>query len=101
MTLLTSDQIDERLRTLPGWTLCDRAIARRFSFASFRDAIAFIVRLGFDAEAADHHPDLTVSGRRVVVSYSTHSAGGLTPRDFDCAAGAERVAASMTASVLE
>ena len=45
-----------------------------------------------DSEAADHHPDLTINYRRVTVSYSTHSEGGLTHKDFDGARMADRKA---------
>ena len=55
-----------------------------------RKAVAFIVRLGFAAEAADHHPDLLVNYKRVTVTYSTHSEGGLTDKDFAGRARAPR-----------
>jgi pterin-4a-carbinolamine dehydratase len=41
--------------------------------------------LGFVSEAADHHPDLTVTYKRVAVALSTHSAGGITAKDFELA----------------
>ena len=53
---------------------------------AFPDAVAFVVRLGFDAEAADHHPDILVNYKRVTLTYTTHSEGGLTEKDFDGAA---------------
>ena len=61
----------------------DNALVRQFTFPSFPDAIAFVTRLAFDAEAADHHPDLTVQYKRVTVTWSTHSEGGVTAKDFD------------------
>jgi 4a-hydroxytetrahydrobiopterin dehydratase len=82
----------ERLNGLPGWTLSGKAIQRQFIFAGFADALAFVTRLGFDAEAADHHPDIVVNYRRVTLSYSTHSAGGLTEKDFAGAAAADTLA---------
>ena len=48
-------------------------------------AIAFVVRIGFFAECADHHPDLDVRWKRVRVALSTHDAGGLTEKDLDLA----------------
>ena len=63
------------------------AIRRKFTFAGFPDAVAFVVRLGFDAEAADHHPDILINYKRVTLTYTTHSEGGLTEKDF---AGAAR-----------
>ena len=54
-----------------------------------------MVRLGFIAEAADHHPDILVSYKRVTLTYSTHSEGGLTVKDFDGADAASALAAEM------
>ena len=59
------------------------AIHRQFTFDGFASAIAFVVRIGFEAEAADHHPDILISGyKKVTVTFSTHSAGGITEKDF-------------------
>lgn len=85
MALLTDDEISERLGALPGWERSGTEIHRRFDLPSFADAIAFVVRVGFLAEAAKHHPDLDLRYRTVQVALSTHSAGGLTPDDFDLA----------------
>ena len=81
------------LAELPGWELHDSAIRRVFLFGGFPEAVGFVVRLGFEAEAADHHPDMLISYKRVMVTYSTHSAGGLTEKDFDGADAANRLAA--------
>ena len=94
MALLTEPEIDERLRGLSGWTREGQQIRKQFAFASFPDAIAFLTRLAFDAEQVDHHPDVTVNYRRVTLVYSTHSEHGLTAKDFDGAATADRVAAA-------
>ncbi len=59
--------------------------------------MAFIVRLGFAAEAVDHHPDLLVNYKRVTVTYSTHSEGGLTEKDFAGAQEATSLAMTMGA----
>ena len=60
--------------------------------ASFPDAIAFVVRIGFFAEQADHHPDLDVRWRKVKVALTTHDAGGLTQKDVDLATRIEGAA---------
>ena len=75
------------------WTREGDAIRRQFTFASFPDAIAFATRLAFDAEAADHHPDVAINYKRVTLTYSTHSEGGLTKNDVDGARTADRIAA--------
>ena len=93
MAKIAADEARRRLQELPGWELAGDSIRRQFTFAGFPDAIAFIVRLGFAAEAADHHPDLLVNYKRVTVTYSTHSEGGLTGKDFAGAETAERLKA--------
>jgi 4a-hydroxytetrahydrobiopterin dehydratase len=94
MKLSTSD-IDVRLSSLPGWSRQGDALTRQFTFKGFPDAIAFVTRLAFDAEAADHHPDLQVSYKRVTVTWSTHSEGGVTEKDFEGARQADAVAAAL------
>jgi 4a-hydroxytetrahydrobiopterin dehydratase len=81
------------LKALTGWTLAGDAITKRYTFAGFPEAVAFVGRLVPGAEAADHHPDITINYKRVTLNYSTHSEGGLTMKDFDGAAMADRVAA--------
>jgi 4a-hydroxytetrahydrobiopterin dehydratase len=85
-------EAQQRLKALAGWELHEASIRRTFTFAGFPDALAFVVRLGFDAEAADHHPDILVSYKRVTLTYTTHSEGGLTDKDFAGAAAASTLA---------
>ncbi len=80
------------LQTVDGWTLEGDAIKKTFTFQDFVAAIAFVNRLAPEAEAADHHPDILVQYKRVTLTYSTHSAGGLTLKDFAGAAMADRIA---------
>jgi 4a-hydroxytetrahydrobiopterin dehydratase len=89
---IANDDAQRRVRELPGWELQTDAITREFTFAGFPEAVAFVVRLAFAAEAVDHHPDLLINYKRVRVTYSTHSAGGLTEKDFTGAAGATPIA---------
>jgi 4a-hydroxytetrahydrobiopterin dehydratase len=95
MKLQTQD-IETRLRDVPGWSLDGDGISKQFTFPSFPDAIAFVTRLAFDAEAADHHPDLVVNYRRVTVRWSTHSEGGVTEKDFNGVKQAEAAASRAT-----
>ena len=87
MGTLNSDAIREKLTALPGWELSGNSIRRTFTFKDFAEAVSYIVRLGFAAEVADHHPDIAITSyKKVTLTYSTHSEGGLTEKDF---AGAE------------
>jgi 4a-hydroxytetrahydrobiopterin dehydratase len=92
---LTHAQIEKLPDRLPGWTVEDKALSKQFTFPAFPDAVAFVTRLAFDAEAADHHPDLQLSYRRVTVTWSTHSADALTEKDV---AGAEQTEAIIRTS---
>ena len=92
MALLSREEIDRRLKELRGWTLEGNAIKKQFVFAGFPQAVAFVTRLAPGAEAADHHPDITINYRRVTLVYSTHSEGGLTGKDFDGAKMADACA---------
>ena len=94
---LSHADIDEKLTHMSHWTLEGDAILRRLTFRSFPDAIVFVTRLAFSAEAADHHPDLLVSYKKVTVTWSTHSAGGVTTKDFDGAKESDRIAAELGA----
>jgi 4a-hydroxytetrahydrobiopterin dehydratase len=92
MPRLTDAEIAEHLKAVPAWTRDGDRIRREFTWPTFADAVAFIVRAGFDAEAADHHPDIAVHYRRVTLTFWTHSEGGLTAKDFAGAAAADRIA---------
>jgi 4a-hydroxytetrahydrobiopterin dehydratase len=70
----------------PDWREEDGALVREFEFASFAEAIRFVDRLAEAADAANHHPDIDVRYRRVLVRWTTHSAGGITDRDHELAA---------------
>jgi len=69
-----------------GWREEDDALVREFELESFPAAIEFVRRLANLAERENHHPDIDIRYRRVVVRWSTHSAGGVTDRDRDMAA---------------
>ena len=89
---LSRTEAEERVKSLTGWALDGDAIRKQFTFANFPEAIAFVDRLAPEAEAADHHPDILINYKRVTLTYSTHSEGGLTDKDFDGAATADGLA---------
>ena len=89
---LSRSDAELRLKTLNGWVLVGDAIRKEYTFAGFPAAVAFVDRLAPEAEAADHHPDILINYKRVTLTYSTHSEGGLTVKDFAGAAAADRIA---------
>ena len=92
MTTLSHVDAERWLQTVDGWIRDGDAIRKTFTFPDFVAAIAFVNRLAPEAEAADHHPDILVQYKRVTLTYSTHSAGGLTLKDFAGAAMTDRIA---------
>ena len=92
MPKLGASEIEQRMKSVNGWTREGDAIRKQFTFADFLQAIAFVNRLAPEAEKADHHPDILISYKRVTLTYSTHSEGGLTEKDFVGAATADRLA---------
>lgn len=91
MALLTDAELTAGLDRLPGWTRRDRQIEKVMTFPSFPDVVAFLVRVAFEAERVDHHPDVAIHYRRLTVTYWTHSEGGVTQKDLDGAATIERL----------
>jgi 4a-hydroxytetrahydrobiopterin dehydratase len=90
---MTHEEAITRMRELTEWTLEGQSIRKQFVFKGFPEAVNFVTRLVPHAEAADHHPDIAINYKRVTLTYTTHSAGGLTPKDFDGARMADQVAA--------
>ena len=84
--------IEERLRQLPGWFHEGESIRRVYETDGWPTTLMLVNAIGFRAEAADHHPDLTVSWGRVTVALSTHSAKGITDKDFELARQCDEVA---------
>jgi 4a-hydroxytetrahydrobiopterin dehydratase len=82
---LSDEEVAAALASLPAWQREGDEIVKTFACPSFADAIAFVVRIGFFAEQADHHPDLDIRWRNVRVALTTHDAGGLTQLDVDLA----------------
>lgn len=96
MARLTESEITQLLEKLSGWERIGEALEGIFGFAGFADAVTFVVRVGFEAEAADHHPDIRINYKRVTLTYSTHSESGLTAKDFAGARAATAIAAAIS-----
>ncbi len=82
MDLLTQEQITDRLAEVPGWARQGDAIVHVQTLAGFAAAMLYVTAVGYLAEAADHHPDILIQWNKVTLTLSTHSAGGLTAKDF-------------------
>lgn len=78
---LVDAEIALALEGLPGWNRDGDAIVRKYKFADFTHAFAFMTRVALLAEKADHHPEWSNVYNRVEVRLTTHDAHGLTARD--------------------
>lgn len=85
MPSLSSTELRSRLASLPGWVSDAPAISRTYECSSFPEAMAFAGRVAAYAESVDHHPDLLISYKKVTVTWSTHSEGGVTEKDMAAA----------------
>lgn len=94
MANLADADIQEALSELPGWTYDGKRISKEFGFPTFMEAIAFINRIAEAAESADHHPDLENHYTKVLVSFRSWDADGVTRRDLRMAAATEEAASA-------
>ena len=85
-------ELADRLRALPGWYAGDGCIGRVYKTDGWPITLMLTNAIGYLSEAADHHPDLLVTWGRLTVTLSTHSAGGITDKDFELARRIEEVA---------
>ena len=85
--LLDDAEIDRQLAELPDWNRVpeERAITATYELADFATALAFVNRVGDEAEQMNHHPDIDIRWNKVTLALSTHSEGGLTQLDFELA----------------
>jgi len=82
---LSSREVDIALRDLRGWNRQEGGLRRRFRRANFADAIAFVNEIARLAEELEHHPDIDIRYRNVIVFLTTHDVGGVTQLDLDLA----------------
>ena len=82
---LNDESIDGWLKGRKGWRRSGHSLIKSFDFLSFRDAIVFVNRVAGIADDIDHHPDIDVRYSTVLISLTTHSAGGLTDKDLKLA----------------
>lgn len=79
---LTAEEIEQQLTALDGWKWEGDEISKSYQFGDFKESMAFVNKVADEAEAMDHHPDILINYNRVNLTLSTHSAGGLTEKDF-------------------
>ena len=85
MSILTSEMVQEALRSLPHWELEGKEMVRHYQFPDFAAAMVFVNQVAEKAEAADHHPDIDIRYNKVRLALISHDQGGLTQRDMKMA----------------
>jgi 4a-hydroxytetrahydrobiopterin dehydratase len=85
--ILNEDELAAATKALGGWSIEGKTLKRRWEFANFADALAFVNRVGELADAADHHPDITFGWGYCEIALTTHDRGGIT--DVDTAVAAQ------------
>lgn len=79
---LSEAEVNAHLGKTDGWARQGDEIFKTYTLTSFPAALVFVSTVGHLAEAVDHHPDILVKYKKVTLTLSTHSAGGLTEKDF-------------------
>ena len=86
MSLLSKEEINQKLNKVNAWILEGNQIAKQFQLKDFAKALEFVNKIGEKAEEMDHHPDIFIhSWNKVKITISTHSEGGITAKDFQLA----------------
>ncbi len=89
--VMSLGEISRRMQRLKDWNLENNAIVKDFEFGDFKEAIAFVNKVGEIAEKNNHHPDIVINYNRVRLTLTTHEEAGLTSRDFDTAEEIDKV----------
>ena len=85
MEKLNEAEVERELADTPGWERAGDSIVRTLKFKDFKEAMAYVNRVAEVAEELNHHPDIAIRWNTVVLTQTTHAAGGLTEHDFHLA----------------
>ncbi|RPI13446.1 MAG: 4a-hydroxytetrahydrobiopterin dehydratase [Ignavibacteriae bacterium] len=89
---LSDEEILEKLKALNGWEFREKSIKKCYKTASYPVTMGFITAIGGVAQRLNHHPDyILMKYMEIEVSFSTHSAGGVTQKDIDIAIEIDKI----------
>ncbi len=91
MPVLSASEISNKLGRLNGWYLDKDAIRKDWTFEDFNAALSFINKIGGLAEEHNHHPEVFNIYNKVSLRFNTHSANGITIKDFIIAEDIDRL----------
>jgi len=75
-----------------GWKVEGKSIVKTFTTKNFPQTMALVSGICGLCQQYDHHPDyLTMKYAEVKVSFSTHTAGGITEKDIKIAGDIENL----------
>jgi len=85
-------ELQNLMKAVPQWTVVnEHHLQREFKFPDFRQALAFVNRVGNLAEEQGHHPDILLAWGKAEITLWTHKIDGLTESDFIMAAKIDRL----------
>jgi 4a-hydroxytetrahydrobiopterin dehydratase len=89
---LAGEELENLAKEVPRWKVVNRHhITREFAFSDFKQALAFVNKVGNIAEEQGHHPDIALSWGKAQVTTWTHKIDGLTESDFILAAKIDKL----------
>ena len=90
---MSEEEICLRLEAMSGWVWDTDRLCKTYGFKNFREAMSFLIRLSYEAEEQNHHPEIFNCYKQVKISLNTHDAGGkVTEKDFRLAVAIDSIA---------
>lgn len=91
---LTGEDLEGELKRFPEWDLSEdeKSMTRTFEFEEFMEGIDFVNSVAEMADEAFHHPDIDIRYTRIIITLTTHEAGGVTEADLEVAQKIDRLA---------
>ena len=84
--MISESELQVAMSALPGWAVEENHLVKTFTFPSFRDAIAGIVRISYEADESNHHPEMRSAYNTLEIRLCTHDAGDIiTDKDISLA----------------
>ena len=92
MAVLAESELQSQVAGMQGWEVRDGALEKSYDRGDFDGSMAFVNRVAEAANAADHHPDISISWNTVTLRWVNHSAGGITEKDVEMAEKSDSLA---------
>ena len=90
--MLAESELQTQVAAMQGWEVRDGALEKAYDRGDFDGSMAFVNSVADAANAADHHPDISISWNTVTLRWVNHGAGGITEKDIEMAARSDELA---------